>query len=495
MSKLKSQIQILNLKTYEILLGIFIIIFVVFFSYLSIKRYRTLNSYYYDLGIMNQVVYNTSKGRFLEMTNQDLKKNVSRLAIHFDPILAVFAPFYKVYEGPEILLIGQALVLGLGAWAIFLIGNKILRDPSVVSRPQDDGGAKLISLIFVLTYLLYFAVQRAVLFDFHAVSLATTFFLFAAYFQEVKKWLWFFIFIFLALLTKEHVGLVVFLFGLYLFFIKKEKKIGLATSILGLAFFVATVYFIIPYFRGAEHFALKYFEDTHLRYKNIIIDGYSYVKLLLVPVFYSLFSPLTLAISLPEWAINILSINSNQRSILFHYNSIIVSFIFYSLILGYKSFDRLVKNNLIKRIVFVLFIILSLRSIYKFNPVPYFVKYPVNYQNLNPITDNSIKTWQEKLKDDNIIVSTTPRLAPFFTNRRYYYNFLYDSAFAEAGDTEEEVEKSNISNYKMADYVIVDKQEVKDSLPNKFYQKLNQDKDYQMIFSDSKWIEVYKRSQ
>ncbi|PIY70674.1 hypothetical protein COY88_04345, partial [Candidatus Roizmanbacteria bacterium CG_4_10_14_0_8_um_filter_35_28] len=64
---------------------------------------------------------------------------------------------------------------------------------------------------------------------------------------------------------------------------------------------------------------------------------------------------------------------------------------------------------------------------------------------------------------------------------------------AEAGDTEEEVEKSNISNYKMADYVIIDKQEVKDSLPNKFYQKLNQDKDYKMIFSDDKKIEVYKK--
>jgi len=55
------------------------------------------------------------------------------------------------------------------------------------------------------------------------------------------------------------------------------------------------------------------------------------------------------------------------------------------------------------------------------------------------------------------------------------------------------VEKSNISNYKMADYVIIDKQEVKDSLPNKFYQKLNQDKDYKMIFSDDKKIEVYKK--
>ena len=98
---------------YKVLLVLFILAFIVTFSYLSIRRYKTLNSYYYDLGIMNQVVYNTAHGRFLEMTNQDLKKNVSRLAIHFDPILAIFAPFYKIYEGPEVLLIGQVIILGL----------------------------------------------------------------------------------------------------------------------------------------------------------------------------------------------------------------------------------------------------------------------------------------------------------------------------------------------------------------------------------------------
>src|SRR3989339_2000501 len=124
---------------FQILLGIAIFFFIFIFSYLSIRRYKTLNSYYYDLGIMNQVVYNTSHGRFLEMTNQDLKKNVSRLAIHFDPILAVFAPFYKLYEGPEVLLIGQAIILGLGALAVYLISQKILKK-------------NLTSLIFALTY-------------------------------------------------------------------------------------------------------------------------------------------------------------------------------------------------------------------------------------------------------------------------------------------------------------------------------------------------------
>ena len=469
---------------FQILLWLSILSFVIVFSFLSIKRYRTLNSYYYDLGIMNQVVYNTSRGRFLEMTNQELIKNTSRLAIHFDPILALFAPFYKVYSGPEVLLIGQSIILGLGALAIFLISQKVLKK-------------NLINLIFALTYLFYFAIQRAVLFDFHAVTLATTFFLFALYFNLVNKNKLYFLFIFFALLTKEHVGLVVFFLGAYLFFVKKEKKTGIITAILGIIFFFATVYFVIPYFRGGEHFASGYFIDIKTRFPAILKDGISYIKLMINPLFYALFSPLTLLISLPEWAINILSINSNQQSIYFHYNSVIVSFLFYSLILGYRNFDRLIKNKLIKNLVLIIFIILNLKSIYLYNPVPYFVKRPVNYQNLNQITEKSVKIWQEKLKDDNIKIATTPKLAPFFTNRRYYYNFLYDSAFSEMGLTEKDILKKEINKYVLADYVIINKSEIgdvnKETLPTKFYQHLRKNNNFKMIFSDNQEIEVYKK--
>ena len=429
---------------------------------------------------MNQVVYNTSQDRFLEMTNQDLKKNVSRLAIHFDPILALFAPFYKIYEGPEVLLIGQVIILGLGALAVFLISQKVLKK-------------NLISLVFSLTYLFYFAIQRAVLFDFHAVTLTTTFFLFAIYFQELKKWTWFYFFIFLTLLTKEHVGLVVFFLGIYLFLVKKERKTGIITAILGLIFFFTTVYFIITYFRGGEHFATGYFIDIKSRLPNIMKDGINYAKLMISPLFYSLFSPLTLLISLPEWAINILSINSNQRSIYFHYNSIIVAFLFYSLILGYKNFDKIIKNKIIKKLFFVIFIAVNIYSIYLYNPIPDFVKQPVNYKDIDRTKSESIKSWVNKLKDENIKVATTPKLAPFFTNRRFYYNFLYDSAFASMVITEYRIIKDEINKYRLADYVIINKQEVKQRLNNKFYNKLKNDVDYQMIFFDNQEIEVYKK--
>jgi len=472
---------------YKILLSLSIFIFIIIFSYLSIRRYRTLNSYYYDLGIMNQVVYNTSQGRFLEMTNQDLKKNVSRLAIHFDPILAIFAPFYKIYEGPEVLLIGQVIILGLGALAVFLISQKILKK-------------HLISFIFALTYLFYFAIQRAVLFDFHAVTIATTTLLFAIYFSEVKKWSYFFFFIFLSLLTKEHIGLIVLCFGVYLFLVKKEKKIGLMTFVLGLLFFISTVYFIIPYFRGSEHFAARYFDNWSLRLPEIFKQGFSYIKLLITPLFYSLFSPLTLLISLPESAINILSINSNQRSIYFHYNSIIVAFLFYSLILGYKNFNKIIKNKILKKIIFFIFITANLYSIYFYNPFPYFVKQPVSYKEIDKVKSESIKFWVNKLKDENIKVATTPKLAPFFTNRKYFYNFLYDSAFATMGQTKEDILKNEIGKYSLADYIMINRSEIgdisKNSIPVKFYFKLLDDNTFQMVFTDEQGensIEIYKK--
>ena len=436
---------------------------------------------------MNQVVYNTSHGRFLEMTNQDLKKNVSRLAIHFDPILAVFAPFYKLYEGPEVLLIGQVIILGLGALAVFLISQKILKK-------------NLISLVFALTFLFYFAIQRAALFDFHAVTLATTFFLFALYFNLVKKNGWYYFFIFLSLMTKEHIGLVVFFLGTYLFFVKKEKKTGIITALLGLIFFVATVYFIIPYFRGGEHFATGYFADMGRRLPIILKDGISYIGLMTNPLFYVLFSPLTLLISLPEWAINIFSINSNQRSIYFHYNSIITAFLFYSLILGYKNFDKKIQNIIIKNIFFLIFISANIYSIYLYNPLPYFVKHPVHYSDVEKIKNESIKYWVNKLKDENIKVATTPKLAPFFTDRKYYFNFLYDSAYASMGQTSKDILENEINKYVLADYVIINRSEIGDinkkTIPVNFYRNLINNKDFKIIYSvnrDKNSIEVFKK--
>ncbi|GAB4219756.1 MAG: hypothetical protein Fur009_7360 [Candidatus Microgenomates bacterium] len=486
----KSKIKNQNNNTkFKIILLFFIFIFCLYFSFLAIRRVETLNSHYYDLGIMNQVVYNTSRGRFLEMTNPTYLKNMSRLAIHFDPILAFFAPFYFIYPSYKWLLVFQVIIVGLGAYFLFLLGRKVLKN-------------ELLSLFISMIYLSFFAVERMILFDFHSVVLSTTFFIAAFYFLEEKKWSWYYFFIILSLLTKEHVGLVVMFLGLYAFIFKKEKKHGLITFFLGLVFFVLTTYFIIPYFRGGQHFASNYFLNIRSRLPTIINNGFEYFLRFFKPLFFVVFTPEIFLIAAPEWAINIVSLNNNMRAIYFHYHALIVAFLFIALIYGIKRFLILVKNKKIRLIFFLLFLYFNLQAIYLYSPLPFFVKEKVNYQDIHPLTLQSIRYWQEKLKDENITVSTTPKLAPFFTSRKQYFNFLFDPAFGEIGEVENDI-IGRSDKYKKADYVIIYKKEIGDvglgSLQGKFYQKLQNDKDFQMIYSDSLndryggSIEVYKK--
>ncbi len=485
---------------FEYLLGLAILVYIILFSCLSLRKLLTFQSHYFDLGIMNQLVYNTSRGWFLEMTNQDFLSNVSRFAIHFDPILAFFAPFYLLFNTPEVLLIGQTIILASGAIAVYLIGQKIIKN-------------KLYSLFFAFSYLLYFPVERANTFDFHAVVLATSFLLFSIYFYLTKKRFWSLIFIILSLLTKEHVGLVTFLFGLYLLLTKKEKRFAWIVMFISLFTFVLTVFYIIPHSRHETHFALSRYEDfgdtpgtvllgtvtnplTTLKY-FLRRESFTYLYRLLLPYgIFVIFAPLEFLIAAPELGINLLSANPNMRAAYFHYNSLIVPFVLFSAIVGFERLRRKVSIKKYLNGLIVIFIILNLVNAYYLNPLPFsFLKQPFWWGKINEEKLKTVYTWQQVLKDDNVKVATTPQLAPFFSARRYYYNFLYDPAFASMGLTKDDIIKA-IANYVEADFVIINKSEIgdetKESLPAEFYNHLKKNDSFTQIFENA-GIEVYKK--
>ncbi|PIV09515.1 hypothetical protein COS31_03850 [Candidatus Roizmanbacteria bacterium CG02_land_8_20_14_3_00_36_15] len=487
------------IKSYgiEVILGLLIVGYIILFSYLSIHRMLSLNSHYYDLGIMNQVVYNTSRGHFLEMTNQEFRQNMSRLAIHFDPILVLFTPFYWFYPNPAILLVGQTVILALGGLAIYLISEKLLKN-------------KLMGLVFCLSFLFFFPVQRATLFDFHGVLLATSFFLWAYYFLLKKKDKLVILFILLSLLTKEHVGMIVFLFGIYIVLFYKNRRLGLIIGLSGLVFFITSFFIIIPYFRQHSHFALQYFDDFGDTPTKVIIniikkpglvinyltrtDTKNYLYRLIYPYFpFFFFSPLVFLISLPELAINILSSNPNMRSIYFHYNSLIVPFLVLSAVNGAAR----IKKYRWSIVILALFIYMSYVSIRRYNPLPLkLMKEPYRLDKLDQKKLFIIYRWKNILAGDKYKVATTPKLAPFFTSRRYYYNFLYDPAYISAKVPTANI-LSRINKYQQADYVIINKDEIgsldKDNLPVVFYKHLLTNKSFKKVFEEKEGIEVYKK--
>jgi uncharacterized membrane protein len=295
------------------------------FAALSILRHRAFSTGRFDLGNMVQAVWSTAHGHFLQVTGLH-GHNGSRLGVHFDPILAAFAPLWRLSPSPDLLLTAQAILVALGALPVFWLAHKHV-------------GSERAGLGFALAYLLYPPVEWLTLNEFHPVSLACPFLLFAFWYLDEDRLVPFAIFALLACTTKEEIALVVAAMGVWYALAHGRRLAGAAIAVLGTAATGLILGVVIPHFRqpGASSFYGRYQDIggspggvartvvTHpLRVLEIVLDhrGVHYLLDLGLPLAgLFLLSPLTLLVALPELALNMLSRTPAQTSIHFHYTA------------------------------------------------------------------------------------------------------------------------------------------------------------------------------
>lgn len=288
-----------------------------------------------DLGIMDQALWNTTNphGRFLHQTicdpigDTNCLGDVSRTAIHFEPILLLISPIYAALASPLTLLVIQALIVAAGAFPAYWIASRRLRSP-------------LAGVAFAALYLAFPALQSAVASDFHAVTLSAAFVMFALYFMLARNNLGLWIACLLAMATKEEVPLLVMMIGLSVALLQRRWRLGLglagvALAYLGLAEFV--IHLSSPL--GHSSTTLRYSYLTHtspqaiLQHYLFAHDRIDYLRKLLSPTAYlALLSPLTLLIAAPELAINMLSADPLMHSGNYQYNADIVPVIVFAAI-------------------------------------------------------------------------------------------------------------------------------------------------------------------
>ena len=294
------------------------------FGSLSVLRHRAFNTGRYDLGNMVQTVWNTAHGHFLQMTSGD-GRQISRLAAHFDPILAAFAPLWWIWPSPEMLLVVQAVLVSLGALPVFWLANKHLHSERA-------------ALGFALVYLLYPATQWLTLNEFHPVALATPFLLFAFWYLDEDRLVPFAIFAVLAMTTKEEIGFVVAGMGIW-YAIRRRTRTGAIVAVAGVLVSALAITVVIPHYNAGADSAFYGRYDaiggsaggiaktavTHpWRILEQAFQGRDvhYLFHLLLPLgFLFLLSPVVLIAALPELALNVLSATSTQTSIHFHYTA------------------------------------------------------------------------------------------------------------------------------------------------------------------------------
>ena len=307
------------------------------FSALSILRHESFETGRFDLGNMVQAVWSTAHGDVLQVTNLR-GEQVSRLAAHFDPLLAAFAPLWWIWPSPSMLLTVQAILIALGALPVYWLARKHL-------------GSERTAAGFALAYLLFPATQWLTLNEFHPVALACPLLLFAIWYVDEDRLLPFALFATLAALTKEEIPLVVAGLGIWYALARRRWIAGGAITAAGVAAAALAVSVVIPHFHGASsHFYGRYdavggsasgivrtaFTDPW-RLLSTAFDhrGTHYLLHMLLPLAgLALLAPLLLVAAVPEFVLNLLSSAETQSSIHYHYTAAEIAVLVPAAILG-----------------------------------------------------------------------------------------------------------------------------------------------------------------
>jgi uncharacterized membrane protein len=320
-------------------------VFAAGFGALAVQEHRAFETGRFDLGNMVQAVWSTAHGRPLDVTELD-GEQINRLGAHVDPILVAFAPLWWLWPSPTMLLVAQAVAVGLGALPAFWLARKHL-------------GSERLGSLFAFAYLLYAPVQWLPLDEFHPVALVCPLLLFAVWYLDEGRLGAAAPFLALAALTKEEIPLVIAMLGIWYALARGQRLAGAVLGVSGVAVAALSLGVVIPHFREGE--APAFYErydavggsprgivETAVTDPLVIIREVTegrdleYLLQLGLPLaFLFLAAPLLLLPALPELVANLLSEVPTQTSIEFHYTAPIAPFLVAGAILGAARFPRL----------------------------------------------------------------------------------------------------------------------------------------------------------
>jgi uncharacterized membrane protein len=308
--------------------------YILAYGWLSSERHNRFNSTGFDLAIKEQVVWNTTHGRFFASSPEV----DNAFADHFQPLMLALIPFYVTAPSPKVLLLVQTIGLALGAIPLYRLAERRLKNSSV-------------ALVLAAAYLLFPALGFINRFDFHPEALAISAFLFAFEALDrgdlVASSLW----LLVPLLGKENLGFSVAVFGLYAAVACRQVRFGIFWALVGLLVSGFTMFWLIPTLRqGPSDTLARYgwLGETPVEMLATLItrpayvwqnladpDRALYLLQLLAPTgFLALLALPELLLAAPGLAINLLAEHHCQPEIYCQYTVPVIPFIFIAAVVG-----------------------------------------------------------------------------------------------------------------------------------------------------------------
>jgi len=292
---------------------------------ISVFRYLRRDPTSWDLGIFTEYIKQYAN---LRSPVVDIKSaGYNLLGDHFHPIVALVAPFFRLFPSPVTLLVVQALLVGVSVLPVSRLGRELL----------GPAAGRCVAAAYGLSW----GLQQLAKYDFHEIAFAVPLLAFSlsamvrGRMRAAAAWALPLVFV------KEDQGFTVLAIGLIMAFAYRRYGAGLLLSGWGLFWSLLAIIVIIPHF--SPHHSYQYWTDAgafnptggHFSVPGLwstVSDGAStklptLAMILLPTAFIALRSPVVLA-ALPSLLERAVDTNSAYWGTAWHYNATVMPIVF-----------------------------------------------------------------------------------------------------------------------------------------------------------------------
>ncbi len=403
----------------QVLLAAAIVVWGVVFAVLVCYRHQRFGSFDFDLGIYDQAVWLLARGESF-----DTVRGLPVFGHHLNLGLLLFVPFYWFGAGPDFLNLAMVAALALGAVPVFMAAEHHLRN-------------EWMALALAVAFLLHFASQWLVQETFHPDVMAVAPLLLAYVYAQRQRWRPYVLWLAFAVLWKEDVALAATVLGLLLAVRRRgDRKVGLWTAGLALAYFLLATQVVMPAFYSEGPFYEEFFGDlgnspteivgtavtdpsvvgSHLRQAG----APAYVGELALPyAFVPFLAPAGLLIGLPQALINLLSVQSFTWSTRAHYVALPLVGLTIAMVEGVARWPQ----PGVRRFLVGLVAAFALTTSTVWGISPFSVDFRAGHWPLDANPRQQVLQAAVDLPPPGAAVSATYLLVPHLTHRRNIYTF------------------------------------------------------------------------
>ena len=227
-------------------------------AFFTIRKHHLIQTSAFDLGIFDNLMFNTIKGRFFESPVMFGPGHHNSLSTHAEYLMVLFAPLYAISPRAETLLLIQAVLLGAAVIPLYLFARTMLTAwPSVV---------------LVLAYVLFAPLHGAQFYDFHWLPLGVFFYFWLFYAIASRKKRLTVLLVLLLFALREDIAVGMACLGTFLFVTGLRVRMGITLASTAVVWFVINKFVIMPW-AGPWWFDVMYnelFADGKSGYGNVV---------------------------------------------------------------------------------------------------------------------------------------------------------------------------------------------------------------------------------